>query len=287
MGLGDFQVGRSHECDFPAAVKSLPVCTAPKFDVNGDSRQIDRLVKETLAQSVSVYDVYEDMLERLGPTHILTQTQCKVCAVSLDDVERALSARFPTRPAVVALEPNSLADVWEDIRRVARACGVEQRGEALVDALEARMGSIRAKTASLSRPRVACIEWQEPLMAAGNWTPELIAMAGGVDIFGKPGMHSPAITFEELRAAGPELIVVAPCGFDLARSTSEMHWLTSRPQWQSIPAVRQRHVFVADGNQFFNRPGPRLAETLQILAEMLHPQIFEPALESIGWRQIE
>jgi iron complex transport system substrate-binding protein len=175
LGLGTHQVGRSHECDYPESVKCLPVCTSPKFAVNGDSRQIDRLVKETLAKSVSVYDVFEEVLERLAPTHILTQTQCKVCAVSLEDVERAMSAGLSTRPKVVALEPNSLADVWKDIRRVADACGVPDCGEQLVSRLQARMRAIQeAATATQERPRVACIEWQEPLMAAVNWTPELI-----------------------------------------------------------------------------------------------------------------
>ena len=288
LGLGAHQVGRSHECDYPESVKSLPVCTSPKFAVNGDSREIDRLVKETLADSVSVYDVFNDVLEALSPTHILTQTQCKVCAVSLEDVERALSASFSTRPNVVALEPNSLADVWNDIHRVARACRVPERGEELISALQERMELIRSTaSAAGQRPRVACIEWQEPLMAAGNWTPELIEMAGGVDLFGKPGHHSPPIEFSDLVAADPDVIIVAPCGYDIARATAEMHWLTRRPEWPMLPAVRNRRVYVADGNQYFNRPGPRLVETLRIMAEILHPGHFNATLEGAGWKRIE
>ena len=180
LGLGEFQVGRSHECDYPPQVLALPVCTTPVFDVHCDAREIDRRVKETLATAESVYRVFDDVLERLRPTHIVTQTQCKVCAVSLDDVERALSARFSTRPEVVAMEPNSLQEIYNDIFRLARACGVEQRGEQLVASIKAEMDEISSVAkATGRRPRVINVEWQEPLsMAAGNWIPELTGDAG-------------------------------------------------------------------------------------------------------------
>ncbi len=201
LGLGEYQVGRSHECDHPRSVLSLPVCTAPRFDICGDSREIDRRVKETLASAVSVYEVFEDVLASLAPTHILTQTQCQVCAVSLADVERALSERFPTRPVVVTLEPNSLDDIRNDVLRVARACGIEERGAALVESMDRRMAEIAGLCRSSGRrPRVALIEWQEPLMAAGNWMPELVSMTGAVNLFGDARAHSPWMQWEDLVA---------------------------------------------------------------------------------------
>ena len=284
LGLSEFQVGRSHECDYPERVKSLPVCTGPRFDISGDSREIDRRVKETLATAVSVYQVFEDVLASLAPTHILTQTQCQVCAVSLADVERALSERFPTRPAVVALEPNSLADIRDDVMRVARACGIEDRGVELLASMDRRMEEMAALARSTGRrPRVALIEWQEPLMAAGNWMPELVSMIGAENLFGEARAHSPWMQWEDLVAADPDTIVVSPCGYDLDRTRAEMHWLDQRPGWAELRAVREARVFLADGNQYFNRPGPRVVETLEILGEMLFPERFPPVLEGSGW----
>ena len=199
LGLGDCQVGRSHECDYPPRrVLELPVCTAPVFDIHGDAREIDRRVKETLANAESVYRVFDDVLEKLQPTHIVTQTQCKVCAVSLGDVERALSARFSTRPEVVAMEPNSLQEIYNDIFRLARACGVEDRGEQLAGSIKAEMDEISAVArATGRRPRIINVEWQEPLMAAGNWIPELISMLGAENLFGTAGA---AFAVDDLRA---------------------------------------------------------------------------------------
>jgi len=284
LGLGEFQVGRSHECDYPPEVQSLPVCTEPLFDITGDSREIDARVKSTLAAAVSVYRVYDDVLDHLQPTHIVTQTQCQVCAVSLMDVERALSARIGTRPKVVAMEPNSLADIREDILRLARACDVEERGKRLVDSIDARLQAIAAKARSAGRrPRVAAIEWQEPLMAAGNWVPELLEMLGAENLFGRPREHSPWMRWEKLVSSGPDVIICMPCGYDLERTRAEMHWLTSRQEWNDLRAVRQNQVYLADGNQYLNRPGPRIVESMQILAEILYPEVFQPTLEGAGW----
>ena len=286
LGLGDFQVGRSHECDYPASITSLPVCTAPKFDTSVDSLNIDTQVKALLLDAVSVYDVFDDLLERLEPTHVVTQTQCKVCAVSLQDVEHALASRYYKRPKVVALEPNSLGDIRTDILRLARACDVEPRGQELVGSMEARMRETaeRAHTSS-RRPRVVAIEWQEPLMAAGNWVPELIEMLGAENLFGQPGEHSPWMQFADLIAADPDAIICLPCGYDLARTRAEMHWLARRPEWSNLRSVRNGQVFLADGNQYLNRPGPRMVESLRILAEILYPERFEPFLEGLAWER--
>jgi iron complex transport system substrate-binding protein len=275
LGLGRFQVGRSHECDYPGSVLALPVCTRPSFAVDGDSATIDRLVKEKMQAAASVYQICGDVLRELAPTHLITQTQCRVCAVSLQDVERELCRPLSTRPRVVALEPNSLNDIWGDILRVAEACGVASAGRELVDSLQAgvnRISSLAARPAA--RPRVACVEWMEPLMAAGNWIPELIELAGGHNLFTRAGVHSPWLDWEDVRAADPDVIVVSPCGFGLDRVRSEMHWLTDRPGWTALAAVRARRVFLVDGNQYMTRPGPRVVESLQILAGILHPDRF-------------
>ena len=287
LGLTPYQVGRSHECDYPEDVRSLPVCTTPSFPIEGTSAEIDQRVKERVVNALSVYDVFPDVLDRLQPTHVVTQTQCRVCAVSLEDVERALAVSIVSRPKLVALEPNALADIWDDIRRVATACGIADRGEEVVRSLQARMGEIsdRANGAA-RRPRVACIEWHEPLMAAGNWVPELVEMAGGNNLLGKAGLHSPWMNWEQLLACDPDVIISMPCGFDLERTRREMYWLTDRPEWSKLRAVQQGQVYVADGNQYMNRPGPRVVESLQILAEILHPELFEPRLEGLAWHKL-
>ncbi len=288
LGLGEFQVGRSHECDYPASAARLPVCTRPAFAIKGNSAEIDRQVKDKLRAAASIYEVFGDVLERLQPTHIVTQTQCEVCAVSLRDVEKALCGRVASRPALIALEPNALADIWADILRVAKGCGYGDRGEALVSQLQRRMEVIaREATSAACRPAIACIEWHEPLMAAGNWVPELIAMAGGVNLFGAAGRHSPWMEWADLAAADPDTIVTTPCGFDLVRTRAEMHWLTARPGWRRLRAVREGRVFLADGNQYMNRPGPRVVESLRIFAEILHPDLFEATLEGVGWERWE
>lgn len=287
LGLGAFQVGRSHECDYPLCVAGLPVCTRPAIPVSGSSKEIDRLVKERIAAAVSVYEVDSALIRDLQPTHIITQTQCKVCAVSLTDVEHALQEQVGVTAHVVSLEPYALADLWRDIRRIAEACGCGERGHALNTSLQARMCALaeRAKSAN-QRPAVAALEWLEPLMAGGNWVPELIEMAGGTNLFGSAGQHSPWMEWQQVLGLDPDVIVALPCGFDLVRTRSEMHWLSERPEWNRLKAVERRCVFICDGNQFMNRPGPRLLESLQAFAEMLHPDIFEPKLQGIAWERL-
>jgi iron complex transport system substrate-binding protein len=283
LGQLDYLVGRSHECDYPERVLSLPVCTQPRIAINTDSRDIDRQVKESLRTSISIYHVFEDVVAKLEPTHILTQIQCDVCAVSLRDVEQALARGIPGNPAIVSLQPDSLDQIWEDFRRVARALQIEERGEFVITELERRMTALAPPAAAGPLPRVACIEWMEPLMAAGNWMPELIGMAGGVNLFGENGKHSPWLTWEELREADPDVMILAPCGFDLNRTQEELHWMTDRPGWNGLRAVRQGRVYLGDGNRYFNRPGPRVVETLDALVEMLHPEFCEQELRGTVW----
>jgi iron complex transport system substrate-binding protein len=285
--MGDFMVARSHECDFPSSVLSLPVCTSPKFGISGNSREIDTLVKETLQTALSVYEVDEELLEQLRPSLIVTQSQCDVCAVSLRDVEAALSRRLTCRPQIVSLQPNALADIWNDIRSVASALDIAVTGEQLVAKLNHHLNAIAVRALASRRPTVACLEWIEPLMAGGNWVPELVEMAGATNLFGVAGKHSPWLDWNELCRRDPDCLVVMPCGFDLDRTEKEMYWLAERREWKSLRAVKSGQVYLTDGNQYFNRPGPRVVETLQILAEILHPEHFPPEFEGTGWKKFE
>jgi iron complex transport system substrate-binding protein len=287
LGCRDLLVGRSHECDFPPDVSSLPVLTEPKFPVDGSSAQIDERVKEILRSALSVYRVKPELLDQVRPDVILTQEQCEVCAVSTRDVEEAVCQLVSSRPRIVALEPNGLPDVWRDVRKVAEALGVHDRGEALIASLQTRMQAVSTRVAGRPRPTIACIEWIEPLMSAGNWMPTLCELAGGVSLFGEAGKHSPWMTFDELRARDPEVIVVLPCGFDIPRTLKEMPLLAAQPGWRALRAMRNGRVAVADGNQYFNRPGPRLAESVEILGEILHPGTIDHGHRGRGWVQYE
>lgn len=286
LGYHNQLVGRSHECDYPASVKQLPICTEPKFNVAGSSLEIDGRVKEILEKSLSVYRVDSAMLESLQPDVIITQSQCEVCAVSLKDVEAAVCELVSSQPEIVSLEPNALADVWADINRVAKALNAPERGAELVAQLQHQMAAIAAKARQLpEQPAVACIEWIDPLMAAGNWMPELVEMAGGANLFGLAGKHSPWMTWEELVTADPEVIVILPCGYDIEKTREEMPVLTGKAEWPQLSAVQNQRVYVTDGNQYFNRPGPRLAESLEILAEIFHPDTFQFGHEGVGWEK--
>lgn len=286
LGLGPSLVGRSHECDFPPEVNSLPVCTKARMDISGDSASIDRQVKNLLENSLSIYQIDVPLIEELQPDFILTQAQCEVCAVSLADVESALQSSTTIRAKVLSSAPTRFADLWSEIGGMAQALGVEEAGCRVIKVLKSRVVDVIEKLGvAKRRPSVACIEWLEPLMAAGNWVPELVELAGGVNLFGEAGKHSPWMKWKELAEVDPEFIIAMPCGFDLERTQREMRFLTERPEWLQLRAVKRNQVHVTDGNQFFNRPGPRLVDSLEILAEILHPEIFKFGYEGRGWRQ--
>jgi iron complex transport system substrate-binding protein len=284
LGARDLLVGRSHECDFPPEVARLPSLTEPKFLVTGTSYDIDARVKAIVQEGISVYRVDADKLEALRPDIIVTQDHCEVCAVSLKDVETALCAWSGRRVEIVSLKPAALADIWEDIAKVARALGRERQGERLVEQLKARMATIAEQSgAARTRPRGAMIEWIEPLMASGNWIPELVQMAGGENLFGVAGQPSPWLDWDQVVAADPDLILAHPCGFDMARTLQEMPMLERRAGWRELKAVQRDRIFIADGNQYFNRPGPRIVESLEMLAEIFHPELFHARHERKGW----
>lgn len=277
LGAGDRLVGRSHECDHPPAVRRLPVLTAPRFASGAaeSSADVDTRVRALLRDALSVYTVDAARLRTLAPELILTQDQCRACAVSLGDVESALAAWLGTPPRVLSFAPSSLGEVFESVRQVAGALDRKASGERLLDALLARITAIGERSGGrVSRPRVVMIEWLDPLMTAGHWLPELVAIAGGEALLASTGRPSRWIAFDELRAADPDVIVVAPCGYPLATTQRELPRLTSLPRWRTLCAVQAGQVFLADGHQFFNRPGPRLVDSLEILAEILAPERF-------------
>ena len=297
LGYRDAIVARSHECDYPNSIKQLPACTKSKIDTQKSSRDIDNQVKFIVEQGLSVYRVDGDLLKKLNPDVIVTQTQCEVCAASPKDLEDALSDWTGGRPKIVSLEPNRLNDVWTDIQNVANAVGEQRKGKELVKGLLNRMSLIEEKAskflerpkgeAPIDRPRVACIEWIDPLMAAGNWIPELVEMLRGENVFGAAGQHSPWIEWDALCKEDPDVIVVMPCGYDISESRRNMPSLSDRPEWSSLKAVKKGTVYIVDGNQYFNRPGPRLADSLEIMAQLVNPKIFTSdfEFEGIGWER--
>ena len=286
LGAADQLAGRSHECDFPPEIFGLPVCTAAKLDTAMDGAEINRQVKGMLESASPIYQLDVEKLRQLQPDLILTQGQCEVCAVSLAEVENAVSDWLEHRPQVIALSPKRLADVWQDIRTVADALDLTEHGREVLRTLKNRVVDIIEKTCVLQqRPSVLCVEWIEPLMAAGNWVPELVELAGGADVLGKAGEHSAWTNWETIRRHDPEILVAMPCGFGLARTRAEMASLTQQPGWVKLRAVKNRRVYVTDGNQFFNRPGPRLVESLEILTEIIYPSRFNFGHQGKAWEK--
>ena len=273
LGLEPTLVGRSHECDFPHSVRKISVVTAPTIDIGGTSADIDRRVRESARDALSIYRVDDALLASLKPDVVITQTQCEVCAVSLKDVEAALAKRLGLTPKIVSLNPNSLCDLRADIRRVAKALDAPMNGEELISSLDDRMDRAASRVKDLARRSVVVVEWMDPIMSAGNWTPTLVARAGGEELFGVANRHSGTMTWDELKKADPEVLIIAPCGFDLARTKGDLVALTGRPGFSGLRAVRERRAYLADGNAFFNRPGPRVVETLEGLIEMIHPEV--------------
>ena len=287
LGCASHLVGRSHECDHPPGVESLPICTRPRVKLGGSSSEIDASVRNAVKEGVAIYEVLEDQLRSLAPDVIVTQSQCEVCAVSFEEVEALVASWSDRDVALVSLESRNLTDVYDDIMRVAEVLGVSQAGDDLVTDMTDRAMAIAglAKEIDVS-PRVACIEWSDPLMVAGNWIPEMVSLAGGRDLFGEVGEHAPALAWEEFLEADPEVIILMPCGFDLKRTATEASVLSSRPGWEDLAAVRAGYVYATDANAYFNRPGPRLAESLEIMAEILHPDVFQFGHENMGWQRV-
>jgi iron complex transport system substrate-binding protein len=283
LGLGDRLVARSHECDFPAWVKRLPAVSRPTFDVAGSSAEIDARVRERLRAGAPLYEVDDALLASLAPDVIVTQTHCEVCAVSPADLAHGAAPRLERRQ-VVALDTGTIDGILDGFQNVADLLGAGDAGRALVAGVRARLAALADRTRALPRPSVACLEWIAPVFAMGNWGPELIALAGGACALGVAGAHSTTLPWQALRDADPDVIIVAPCGFGIERTLAEMPALAAQPGWGDLRAVRARRVYVADGNLYFNRSGPLLFETPEILAEIIHPTLFPRAHDLTVWR---
>jgi iron complex transport system substrate-binding protein len=276
LGLEQSLVAVTHECDYPAGVGALPSVTRSRLGATEDwsSEEIDHHVSRHLRDNLSLYDIDHQLLEELHPDLIITQSLCAVCAVEYTALERALAARART-PRVLSLAPRTLADLLSSIMAVGSALGVERRAASLVDELRARIARVRERAAVQHRPRVAFLEWLDPAFGPGHWMPELIEAAGGRAGFGRAGEPSRRVPWDDVIAFAPEVIVVAPCGFGLARTLAEAHEVLSRRAgWHALPAVRRGRVFLADGRAYFSRPGPRIAAGLELLAELLQPDRF-------------
>ncbi len=287
VGARSQLVARSHECDFPADVASLPPLTSARIDPEVPSFEIDRDVRALLAEGLSIYNVDAERLRELAPEVILTQTLCEVCAITPRDLEQALADWTGVAPQLVSLEPLRLEDVWSDIERVGTALGLAREGQQLADGLRARVESLAEQIAGVAeRPSVATLEWINPLMAAGNWMPELVELAGGRNLFGLAGEHSPWLEWEALQKSDPELLLVLPCGFGLERTRAELGPLLEQTGFAELDCARSGRIYLLEGNQFFNRPGPRLAESLEILCEVLHPQSFDFGHSGTGWQSL-
>jgi iron complex transport system substrate-binding protein len=280
LGLGDSLVGVTHECDYPPEARSVRKITRSCIPAAASSSEIDRLVSTALSSAGSLYELDVAALEELAPDLILTQRLCDVCAVPYDRVQEAVT-ELPSRPRVVNLEPHGLADILENIRLVGRVTNRERVAEDVVGALERRIHRVRERTsAAAKRPRVVCLEWVDPPYCGGHWMKELVDLAGGVDDLAHHLRPSCRIPWQKIRSFAPEVIVLTCCGFDLERSKREGEILCSFEGFSELPAAQDSHVFATNGSAYFSRPGPRIVDSLEILAHLIHPELFSaPPLE--------
>ena len=269
-------VGVSHECDYPKEILKLPKLTTSRIKTEQTSLKIDYEIKEILEQSLSVYEVKSDLLKKLDPDVIITQSQCNVCAVSLKDVEKCLNKFVERKPLLIDLKPNTFEEVLKDINLVGKKLNKKEESYFLVKNMKNGINKIKAKTLNSEIKNVLCIEWIEPIMTAGNWIPQLVKFAGGKSIFAKSGENSNFIKIENINFEEVDIVIFMPCGFDIKRSKEEI--LKANIDFTSI--LKDKKIFIVDGNKYFNRPGPDLLESTKILAEIIHPDIF-PAKQDI------
>jgi iron complex transport system substrate-binding protein len=285
LGAGEMLVGRSHECDNPDWVRSLPACSSPAFDVAVSSGEIDAEVRRRLRSGEPLYHIHGELIRELHADVLITQSHCEVCAVTPGDVERS-GACLPAAQQV-ALSASNLDEIFRGILQIGQALGLEDRAEAVVGGERERLDKVREKVSPFRRPTVVMLEWTDPLFAMGNWGPELVEIANGELLLGKKGEYSAAIPSEQLRNADPEYLIVAPCGFNLQRSLREQGVLERHPWWRDLQAVRNGNVSFADGNLFFNRSGMTISQTAEIIAEILHGVSFGGRTEEVSWRRLE
>jgi iron complex transport system substrate-binding protein len=274
LGLGDSVAGVSHECDFPPEAAKKPALIHPRLNLEVPPAEMDRQVGELIARGESIYLVDSDLLASLAPDLIVTQDLCHVCTASPDDLAGALT-RLPKRPRVLSLTPHTLADVWDDIRRVGDATHRRRDAQALTLTLEQKVAAIEMQAArAAKRPRVLCLEWLDPFYVGGHWVPEMVSRAGGEDVLGLPGKPSYKVTAEQVADSRADIVLVMPCGYNAERASAEWRSFKAPDSWRDLPAMRAGQIFAVDANSYFSRPGPRLAEGVAIVAHLLHPEIF-------------
>ena len=279
LGLGDSLMAVSHECDYPPEALDKPKVVRGRFDASSLSgREIDRVVSEMYARGERIYEVDQAVLDDAKPELVLTQELCDVCAVSYEDVQQAV-VRLETPPVVMSLDPGSIGDVLQDIENVGRFTATLPLAKEIVGALQTRIYNVRSQAAgSEHQPRVACVEWLEPTIVAGHWLPEMVEMAGGVDALAESGQPSKRITMDDLREADPDVLVLMPCGMGVQRGLDDLSGLENLGEWRELRAVREGRVFMADAGAYFSRSGPRLVDALELLAQMVQPEIFDAPL---------
>jgi iron complex transport system substrate-binding protein len=273
LGLGDSVAGVTHECDYPPEAARKPALISPRVDPNAKSDDLDRSVRELMARGESLYAVRDDLLGEIEPDLIITQDLCHVCAASPDDLASAL-AKMQKQPRILTLQPHTLADVWNDIRRIGEATGKSREADEFAKRQERKVEAVRARmNGAASRPRVACIEWLDPIYVGGHWVPEMAEAAGGIDVLGHAGLPSITVTSDRVIAAKPDVIVIMPCGFSVKHTEDELRRTPLPLEWSQLAAVRENRVFIVDANSYFSRSGPRLADGVAILANLLHPNV--------------
>jgi len=274
LGLADQVLGITHCCDFPPEICGKPLVVHGNIPV-GDLtlREIDRSVSETLGNGESLYHVDEQLLRELAPTHILTQDLCQVCAPAGNEVARALRA-LPYKPQVLSMSPHSIEQIEGNLRELGQATDREFEAEGIIAAGRDRLRTVAARVAQTTRrPRIFCAEWLDPLFCAGHWVPEMVGIAGGIDLLGCKWTDSVRVSWEAVREAAPEVLILMPCGLTSAGAQAQAGWLVNQMGWPELPAVRRDRVFAVDGG-YFNRPGPRVVDGTELLAHLLHPDIF-------------
>ncbi len=274
LGKMEDLVGCSHECNFPRGIDTLPSCTEPKFKTEGNSYEIDQRVKALLQEGLSVYRVDAEKLKALKPEIILTQDHCEVCAASFDEVQEAVQSTLDGDVEVISVSPTDLSSWVQSIRTIADAIDAQAAADELTAHMKSELQAIQQKTIELTAPKVLSIEWMDPLMTAGNWIPELVQVAGGIPVGAEAGGHSPEISWNTLQQINPDIITIIPCGYSIEQTLSEISTLTSRNGWSKLRAVQNKQIYIADGDHYFNRPGPRLVDSARILAEIIHPSLF-------------
>lgn len=277
LGLADRLVAVSHECDYPESVRGVPVAVEPMIQAtDAGSAEIDNEVRRLLEAGQPLYRLNRELIAQCRPDLVLAQDLCHVCAVTSDDLRQTLE-EMPTKPRLLTLNPSTLEEVLTDVERIGEAADHPSEAGRLVRSLRARLDAVRTRVATAaSTPRVACLEWMSPLYAAGHWVPEMVAFAGGRDALGEPGRPSRRVTWDEVAAADPDLIVWMPCGFSLERTVRELATLSAGPRWNMPDELRQRPAFAVDALSYFSRPGPRLVDGAEVLAAILHPHPSHP-----------